>query len=138
MPVWFPLFFVGLWLLVSAILSVMSGWTDLAKRFRSSRRPEGRSLSWQVVSVGFVPENGVTALVVSPEGLYLSSFPIFRFMRPPLLVPWNEVRLVSSRSFFGRIERFTLELASATSLTIKRAAFDAMQPYVQRPGTTPN
>ena len=138
MPMWFPLFFVGLWLLVSTILSVMSGWTDLAKRFRSSRRPDGRTLSWQVVSVGFVPENGVTALVVGRDGLYLSSFLIFRFMRPPLLIPWSEVRLVSSRSFFGRLERFELDLASATTLTIKRAAFDAMQPHIQLLSTTPN
>jgi hypothetical protein len=37
--------------------------------------------------------NIVLTLGVSPQGLYLASMFLFRFMQPPLLVPWSEIKV---------------------------------------------
>jgi|CXWL01.1.fsa_nt_gi hypothetical protein len=137
MLLWFPFAAAAIVLLVSGLLAVLSGWPVLAKRFRSHRRPAGRKLTRQVYSVGGVPESGVTNLVIAPEGLYLSVFPLFRFLRPPLLVPWREIRVLSEFSFFG-LECTELDMATSTTVVVKRTAHDAMRSYVSLPPATPN
>jgi hypothetical protein len=37
--------------------------------------------------------NNVLTIGVSQQGLYLASMFLFRFMHPPLLVPWNEIKV---------------------------------------------
>jgi hypothetical protein len=93
-PLWFPLFFIGMWLLGSAFSALISGLGFLARRFRANSRPEGQKVTGQVKQMGIVPENRVTHMIVSDSGLYLYASLLFRFMHPALLIPWREVRLV--------------------------------------------
>ena len=83
----FPLYFIGLWLLVGAQLARMSGWSALAENYRAERRPSGRVLFSQVMKIGSVSDSSVTRIIVAPEGLFLETILLFRFKRPALL-PW--------------------------------------------------
>lgn len=130
-PLWFPFAFLGLWLLVSTILSELSGWRRLADRFAAGSRPAGQRLRRQVTGVGLTGENGVTGLIVTPEGLYLYAHPLFRFRRPPVLVPWPEVRYVGERRMLWRRTR-VLDLGAITTVTVKQEAYAAIEPYISR------
>ena len=43
--------------------------------------------------------NNVLTLAVSRQGLYLGSMFLFRFMHPPMLVPWSEVKVQWSKGW---------------------------------------
>jgi len=84
--------FVAMWIGVMALLSHMSGWPKLAAVYRARRPPSGRCFLFARGKVGEVWFNGCLTIYTSPEGLYLSVWPIFRFREPPLFIPWSEVR----------------------------------------------
>ena len=44
--------------------------------------------------------NNVLTLGASQEGLYLAAMPFFRFMHPPLLVPWSNIKVRRSKGLF--------------------------------------
>ena len=137
MPVWFPIAFLGIWLSVTGLLAAMSGWVSIARVYRATTRPKGVRFSRQVTSVGIVPENGATDLTVAAEGLYLSAFPLFRFMRPPLFVPWRDVRVDSERNLLW-LQRYRLDLGAIGAITIKRRAYNAIEPHLVTRTATPN
>jgi hypothetical protein len=94
----FLAFFVGVWLAVSVLLSLLGGWHALAQAYRA---PEGftldpadrfRARSIQLRRL-FLPANynGCITLGVTRRGLYLAPMPPFRFLHPPLLVPWQDI-----------------------------------------------
>ena len=90
-PYFFLLVFAGMWLFMSALFSLTGGWSSLASQFRASERPEGTTIRSQVKQFGMIPENRVTHMVVSSAGLYLYASLFFRFMHPPLLIPWSSI-----------------------------------------------
>jgi hypothetical protein len=87
----FFLVFVPGSLLSQAQVAHDNGWTALAARYRARIRPKGRSLGQQVTRFGKISEGGITRIIVAEEGLFLYAMPLFRFQRPPLLIPWREV-----------------------------------------------
>ncbi len=133
-PYWFPFIFLGLWLAMNGLMAVLSGWSRLAEQFRAKHQPSGERFTRQIVSVGFVRENGATNLIVSVEGLFLSSFILFRFLRPPVLIPWRFIRVARQKKILW-LQRYVLDLASVTTITVKRTAYQAIEQYVQSPRT---
>src|ERR1700731_4775744 len=89
----FPLYFVTIWLMVSTIISVLGGWHLLSKRFRLHEPFNGFVRSEQSAYERWFANYGrCLKLGVGPDGLYLATLVLFRFMHPPLLIPWSEVR----------------------------------------------
>jgi hypothetical protein len=126
---WFPFFFIGLWLFMSAFFAFMSGWFSLASHFRAASRPEGQKITSQVKHMGMVPENRVTHMIISEHGLYLYASFLFRFLHPPLLIPWSQVRLVREIKTLWWYT-YQLDIGQITTLRVTRSAYDAMQSYV--------
>src|SRR5260370_38204101 len=90
----FPIYFLCLWFLVAATISFVGGWLSLANAYRT--RVPFNGTKWRMQS-GQMRwrgnyKNGL-ALGVSPQGLYLASMFLFRFMHPPLLVPRSGVKV---------------------------------------------
>ena len=44
---YFPLFFVALWLVVTTVLAIQSGWFSLMSRYPDRREAPWRKLRWQ-------------------------------------------------------------------------------------------
>ena len=128
-PFWFPFFFIGLWLFMSAFFALVSGWLSLASHFRAASRPEGQKVTSQVKQMGMVPENRVTHMIISEHGLYLYASFFFRFLHPALLIPWSEVRLVHEVKTLWWYT-YQLDIGQITTLRITRRAYEAMQRYV--------
>jgi len=68
--------------------------------------------------------NRVLTIGVSPEGLYLASMFLFRFMHPPLFVPWSEIKVRRKNGWVFEYVIFTMghELAIPLRIRAKLAA----------------
>ena len=99
-PLWFfPLFVAG-WFSVCAALSYLAGWPGLASRFQSTRPAEGERFRFASGSVGastWLPVTYCSCLffTVGETGFLISVFFLFRFLSPPLFIPWTEVESIS-------------------------------------------
>jgi hypothetical protein len=104
-----PCYALALWLLVSALISYIGGWTTLAKRFRLRRSFVGQRWIGQSGQMRWIAGYGNCLTVgCSPQGLYLAIMPLFRFRHPPLLVPWEEIAVSRRQILFFRFVRFGL------------------------------
>jgi hypothetical protein len=83
--------FVVMWIGVVALLSHMSGWPKLASVYRARRPPSGRCFLLAGGKIGAVSYRGTLTIYTSPEGVYISLWPIFRFRNPPLFIPWHDI-----------------------------------------------
>jgi len=98
----FALVFAGTWLCIGGLLAWAAGWPALAARFRRTGPVKGErfgAVSGSMIAAGSLPVGyrGTLWLVLGPGGFGLSvSFP-FRFMSPPLFIPWAAVESVSRR-----------------------------------------
>jgi hypothetical protein len=97
-PEWFFPVFALMWLGVCGLLSVLGGWSGLASRFRAEQPVPGERLRFVSGSMGnrFYPVSYGSCLfvTVNDAGFGLSILFPFRFLTPPLFIPWNEVTSV--------------------------------------------
>jgi hypothetical protein len=116
----FPIYFLCLWCLVGAIVSFVGGWFSLAKLYRT--RVPFSGAKWRMQSGrmrGLANYNNVLTLGVSSEGLYLATMLFFRFMHPPLLIPWSEIRVRRSKGWVFEYTTFTIGHELAIPLRIR-------------------
>ena len=111
------------------MLAIINGRADLARAYRADQEPEGERIRYQVTSIGIVPEGNVTGLIISSDGLYLYTHPLFRFFNPPVLIPWTHIKFARKHRFI-LAERYVLRLGSATTITIKRHAYDKLKELI--------
>ena len=120
----FPVYFVALWLLVGATISVVGGWFSLAKVYRTRVPFHGAKWSMQSGQMRWLANyNNVLTLGASQEGLYLASLFLFRFMHPPLLIPWSEIKVQRKKDWVFEYVIFTMghELAIPLRIRVKMA-----------------
>jgi hypothetical protein len=105
----FPVYFVALWLLIGATLSFVGGWFSLSKLYRTQVPFYGAKWRGQSGRMRWLTNyNNVLTLGASREGLYLGSMFLFRFMHPPLLIPWREIKVRRSKDWFFEYVTFTM------------------------------
>jgi len=63
--------------------------------------------------------NHVLTLGASCEGLYLASMCLFRFMHPPLLIPWREIKVRKSKGWFFEYVTFSMGQELAIPLRVR-------------------
>jgi hypothetical protein len=96
---WFVPFFLTVWLGISGLISILGGWRMLAERFQASGfklNPRER-FRFRTLELGRLPllpvhYNGCVTFGVAEQGLYIGLLFPFRFMHPPLMIPWWEIR----------------------------------------------
>jgi hypothetical protein len=97
-PLSFLFFFVFLWLVISGGLALAAGWTSLAAKFRQTETLLGERFTSVsgAISNGRLPVGYRSCLTVSvgQAGFSLAVLFPFRFLSPPLLIPWSEVETV--------------------------------------------
>jgi hypothetical protein len=88
------------WNGVCTVLSFISGWALLARKYKIRGRFTGRR--WWFVSgrIGIVPISLGLVVGANSEGLYLAMIPLFRPGCPPLLIPWSDTSVPRERSSF--------------------------------------
>ena len=92
---WFiPLFCILFWMLICTIMAWLGGWRALGEAYPAAEKPQGRRFRMQKIRCGWVDYNGCVTLAVTPAGLYLAVWPLFRSGHPPLLLPWSSLHVL--------------------------------------------
>jgi hypothetical protein len=106
----FSVYAVGLWCLVAAIISFIGGWFQLSRKFRLVGPFDGVSEGLRSGHMRWPAHYGnCLRLGANRDGLYLAVLFLFRFMHPPLLVPWSEIKVRRKKGWlFGEYVTFTM------------------------------
>jgi hypothetical protein len=118
-PVVFPLFFVTLWLVITTMLSLLSGWFRLMRTFPDRPEPANFQLKWQSGSMGAgVSMRSLLTLSACPSGLRVQILRLFGPFSRPFFVPWDQVSIVRKKTFFFPVAKLSFGRPSAGSLTL--------------------
>lgn len=97
-PAWFLPIFTMLWFGITGLLAFASGWASLGKRYAASGSIAGTTSWFSSGAMGrrYFPVSYGNCLIVTtnPAGLHLSLWLPFRFLSPPLFIPWTEIQSV--------------------------------------------
>lgn len=107
------LFSVVFWGGISFLISALTGWSTLAKRFRKQSEPLGETRTagpffYTVYMRAWSHYGSVITLTVSSDALFVSIFPLFRVGHPPLQIPWDQIQIGRARRFFINYVQLTL------------------------------
>jgi hypothetical protein len=92
--VFFPLFFAALWLTVSTILAILSGWFRLMARFPNQIVEPLLRIRGQSGSMGLgVSMQGILTLSVCPSGLRVGIMRVFGPFCRDFFVPWEAISI---------------------------------------------
>lgn len=113
---------LGLWLAVNYVISLLSGWSELARVYRFSGKFEGVRWKFQSGQMRLMM-NIRNALTVgaSDGGLYLAMFFPFRLGKPPLLIPWADISARHSKFLFWKHVEFRFLQAPRVYLKLSSA-----------------
>lgn len=102
-PQWFIPFFAVMWFVACGSLALVSGWWSLASRFATAGSAQGQRFRFVSGSMGLrlLPVNYSNCLfvTVNDEGFRLAVLFVFRFLSPPLFIPWARVESVAEKRF---------------------------------------
>lgn len=123
----FPVFFVAIWLLVTAILSVSSGWFRLMARFPDRSEPPLLQLSMQSGSMGWgVNFNNVLRLAACHSGLRVGVLKIFGIFARDFLVPWPEIEVRRYKWLGFDLVELTFGRPKVGMLTVRAGVADKL------------
>lgn len=77
------------------LLSRIGGWSEMAAMFECDNLPDGNQSYFQSARIGWINYGSCLILMASDSGLYMSVLPLFRFGHPPLLIPWDRIKIDS-------------------------------------------
>lgn len=126
LPIWslvalFPVFFAGVWCLVTAILAASGGWLSLSGYYAFSGdipKPVKRLLYAKVRRRRLFPinYNNCVKLSADQDYLYVHISRFFRLFHSPLRIPFADI--VATPSTFLRIKYVILSFEPKTSIQI--------------------
>jgi hypothetical protein len=93
-PYLFPLFFAAMWLAVTSLLALMSGWFELQSRFPD--RTEAPIRRWSMASGslgGLASYRSCLVLDVCPSGLRVGVWRLFGPFCRAFFVPWSDLKV---------------------------------------------
>jgi hypothetical protein len=102
-PQWGVPMFVLFWFVLTGLLAHLGGWVSLSERHAANHAATGERFRFVSGSMGirFVPVSYGNCLFVTVDarGVYLSILFPFRFMSPPLYLPWASFDEVTEGRF---------------------------------------
>ncbi len=122
---------IGFWRFVVRAVSESSNWPELARRFPSKGRPEGRAFPRQAANLHGVGHQGILRVIPSPSGFFVEIERPFSSGDAPLLIPWSAFReLREYRSFFGS-QHYELVLSEEEVFFLWSRAGEAVRQYLK-------
>lgn len=130
-PLFIPFFIL---FMVFLIFVLSADWNKLAKLY-STDEPAPANLSrFEYGTVGMAYYKGSLNVGVTPQGLYLSIFPLFNFGLPALLIPWSAIRKIEPANQLF-VDRFRLYLtAPDVKIILRKAALEGARKYLAAQG----
>ena len=101
---------------VFAFASLLGGWFFLAREYPDRPFVAVRKFAF---TSGYMGRGGFywgcISIGINSFGIRLSIFPLFRFMHPPLVIPWSEVKNCSRVRFYWFFSALRLDIARRAS-----------------------
>jgi len=108
-----PFLFIAFMCAVCFLISFITGWFALARRFKQQSAPYGEIKTagpfFYTVYMRFWSHySSVIRLTAASDALYASVLFPFRIGHPPLRIPWDEIKLGRTKWFFRTYVVLTL------------------------------
>jgi hypothetical protein len=101
-PALFILMFIGIWLFVCIILSLIGGWQKFGRAYHAGEKIDGQNWSSQSGSARFgVGYRRCLNISANRNGLYISVLFLFRLGHPPLFIPWADITTKQEKYLFS-------------------------------------
>ncbi len=110
--------FIGIWVLVIGLVSLLSGWSRLAQHYRDFDNYQGKKLHGKFGNFGWTSYGGVLILGANMQGLYLSVDILFRVFHPPLFIPWSDIQTEERDGIFTSFTMLSFSQAPDVTVTI--------------------
>ncbi len=126
-PYLFPVFFIGMWVFVSFLLSLFGGWRNLGSIYLADGNFAGEKFYFQSLKMGFVNYNSCVNIGVNENSIYISVFPIFRVGHPPLRIPLSEIQGKEYKGWFFRYVNIKAARAKDTNIKLFKKQADRIE-----------
>jgi len=121
LPFWpygplFLLFFVGIWVMVTFIIS-RAGWNSFATRYPASTPPGGKIYTCTRAWFGnyLARYNNIVRVTFTDTGVYFHVLFLFRAFHPPFLVPWTSVKRIEKKKVLLFWTRYQMDIDDSTT-----------------------
>jgi hypothetical protein len=102
------------------LISKLSGWSLLARRFRASEPWTGELWSWQSARFrGWCGYNNCLRVGANPQWLSLSVIMPFGFFHSPLQIPWREIEVETGKACFGLYDTAQFRIGTEERVTVR-------------------
>ena len=123
----FPLFFAGMWVLVTFIISKM-GWADLATNYLFEGEFTGKRIGIISASINSANYRNALILKYNQEGIYLRPIIIFRLFHKPVFIPWKEIKEARDKKIlFYTFKQLIIGDPFVAIIGIKKSIFAEME-----------
>lgn len=123
--IFFPLAFVALWLTVTTILALLSGWFRLMAEYPDQSIEPVLRLRGQSGTMGLgVGMQGILTLNVCPTGLRIGMMRIFGPFCRDFFVPWESITIIRKTIMFWPIAKLQFGNPVVGTLSISAHAAD--------------
>jgi len=106
------------WCLIVNLISLVSGWRVLARRFGLQQPFMGPTWNWQSARIRFARYNSCLTVGADPMGIFLRPMVLFRPGHPPLFIPWTEITVRSRSTMFGQYPQLMLGSSEQIAFTM--------------------
>lgn len=126
-PAVFPVVFIGMWLVITSILGLLSGWYGLMERYPDRREPALARIGFLSGMMGVgVSLRGILTLTACQSGLRVSIWRIFGPFSRPFFVPWREIATQPKTIFFSPMVRLSFGKPEVGVLSIGARAWERL------------
>ncbi len=123
----FPILFVGMWILVTFIISKF-GWADLAAKYKVEDTFIGSRIGIISASINSANYRNAIILKYNEEGIYLKTIFLFRLFHDPILIPWKEIKEVRGKKFlFFNPKQLIVGSPFVATITISSSTFSKFE-----------
>lgn len=123
----FPVFFLLMWLLVTSILALFSGWFRLKRHFPRADDTPLLQLRMQSGMMGGVNFSGILSFAACNSGLRVGVWRIFGPFSSPFQVPWDQIEAEPVTRFLMPMVRLHLGHPVIRKLTINARTWERLK-----------
>ena len=122
-----PFLFVGMWILVTFIVSKM-GWADLVANYRYDTVFTGNRVGMISASINKANYNNSLILKYNEDGIYLKPILLFRLFHKPVLIPWKEIKeVLDKKIFFYTYKELIVGQPFVATIGIRNTVFSRLE-----------
>lgn len=130
----FPLLFIGFWVLLVFTMSKI-GWQKLIDRYGIEPNMAGEKFGAVSMTVGNATYSNAVILRYDHHGIYLKPTLFIRMFHKPVFIPWKDITVTETQSFFITSRRIAIGNPEIAFITGPSKLFSHMPAeYYQKRG----